>query len=65
MSVGVDRPRQHFGRVPDIGIFLTHTDHDTLVAGATDDGTESQFRWMRKKMNHANVREDGTRSVIA
>ena len=26
--------------VPDVRILLAHTDHDTLVTGATDDGTE-------------------------
>jgi len=43
---------------------LAHSDHDTLMTGATDDGTES-FEREETLERGGDIRENGTRCVIA
>lgn len=38
-----DRNEELNGKLPDIGVFLAHANHDTLVTGPTDDRSETEM----------------------
>ncbi len=58
--------RREGGRLPDIRVFLTHTDHDTLVTRTTyDRSEENKIRRGIEENQDWDIREDGTGSVIA
>ena len=58
--------RRKAASAPDVRILLAHSNHDTLVARAADDGS-ARHMWVTvtRLVNAKYARENGTGSVIA
>lgn len=56
--------RREGAGLPNVGVLLAHTDHDTLVTWTTDDGSMGRVSDWKRLANTKYIRENSTRSII-